>query len=221
MPHLVTSVAIALSGLWLALAWPGAAEAACAPTKAAPKVTFKSVFPHQPVFYDSYTRAEIARFATIKLPLGKAFAGLTRGSYTHRMSAKGQYGRADNGYCVYLTEIDFTFEFKDLFIFVAKEYPRGSCRYNTTLAHEMQHVNLYKASFTRHAPALKATLEAAARSLPPLWVPSQQDGIRKAMERLEAILKPQVTAFWEEATRNNAAIDTEQSYRILDQQCPN
>lgn len=221
MPHLVIRLAFVLSCFWLALARIGTAEAACAPATADPKVTFKSIFPHQPVFYDSYTRAEIAKFSTIKLPLGKAFAGLTRGSYTHQMSAKGRYGRSNNGFCVYLTEVDFTFEFKDLFIFVAKEYPRGSCRYNTTLAHEMQHVNLYKASFTRHAPALKATLESAAKSLPPLWVPNQQDGLKKSMEKLDAMLKPHITAFWEEARRNNAAIDTEQSYRILDQQCPN
>jgi hypothetical protein len=217
MPLLVGLLPGVLFGL---LASPLTAEANCPAIDVRPAVRFKSVFPRQPVFYDAYSAKQIAGFSGKKLPIGWIQDGLTRGSYGHQLSVKGQYRKSGNGICAYLTEVDFTFEFKDLTIFVAKEYPRGSCRYNLVLNHEMQHVNLYKRSFDTHSSALKVTLEGAVRNMGGVWMPNQDGAMERIARTLMATLKPNLTAFQEQAHRDNAAIDTEQNYRFMSQQCP-
>ncbi|MEO5335863.1 MAG: hypothetical protein H7841_03070 [Magnetospirillum sp. WYHS-4] len=206
--------------LLAAILAPVTAQAACGPAAAPPTVAFKSSFPAQPVFYDAYSRADLARFTTRKATPGRVINGLTKGSYAYKVTGEALVRPDGNGFCAYLSKVDVTLEFKDLTIFVAKENPRNGCEYKVTLTHEMQHVQLYRQSFDKHAPLAKALAEQLARSQAPVWMTERNAASQATIKQLSASLAQRFKAMQEDADRSNGAIDTEQSYRYLDSLCP-
>ncbi|MCA9642919.1 MAG: hypothetical protein KC492_19615 [Myxococcales bacterium] len=72
-------------------------------------------------------------------------------------------GKTVKQYYVESAKIHLTYS--KMKIFIAKEYPPGSCEYNETLAHEQQHVNDYNASLSEIAQQGHAVLRATTQGL--------------------------------------------------------
>lgn len=191
----------------------------CAPHKGNITVNFTTKFPREPIFYEGYPRSEVQRRSSMSLLAGQTLEGLTLGSYAYNMRVGVRLGQAAGGYCVYLDTVDITFEFKDLTVFVVKELPRGSCRYNVALTHEMEHVDLFRRSFNLHAPLMRTEVEARARSFPVLFTKDRDNAAALAQQELARTISARFAAFQAEARRTNAAIDTPENYRALSLKC--
>gem|GEM_PF-5649117 len=68
-------------------------------------------------------------------------------------------------------------------MYVAKEYPMGSCKYNVIFVHEKKHVDSYYEILDKHAKAMRAALENAD------WIPSKGNPLSIAPVEAESARK--------------------------------
>src|SRR4029079_10071228 len=100
------------------------------------------------------------------------------------IEAKTRFESHGNGDCVYLTTIDANFGFRAMDVYVASEYPPGTCEHDAVLDHEKQHVtiNLRNLKFT--APRVRAELERLLSLEEPVFA---VDGNAATKQRLPAL----------------------------------
>lgn len=127
--------------------------------------------------------------------------------------------RERSGYCVYLEEVEAQFGFDRFDVYVGREYPRGSCEFNTILDHENEHVAIYKDIIREYGGRMRTAIERELRNLGPVFAPSAQTGGQRAIAQLQERLQPAIDGFQAESRRRNGRIDTQANYGALQDLC--
>ncbi len=145
--------------------------------------------------------------------------GLTRGNAIVRFSfhAQSLVDRSGRWEC-FSPQLTLTYGFSPMTVFVASEFPEGSCAYKEIYAHELRHVKVYQAHLQDIEKSLLETLNRRFATGGP-W--------RGPVGRKEAELQQELDGRWvpyveREIARADAAqalIDTPQEYERVANAC--
>lgn len=212
--------------LLLALGMAGPAGAVSCPGEDAPvDLTFRSVFDRARLDHTRSAASINAMFEQSKrdatIPRSGGAVGLTTSQSEFRFSTRVQYyQRSDGRYCVYLRSVDAHLNQRNTVIYVARDFPRGSCNFDVVYEHEKQHMRIHYRTLQEYAPRVKRALQSLVQGLNPMvvrtvaearshhaWVIN--DGVKHLLEDME-----------EEKRRRNAALDTPENYARESAKCP-
>lgn len=152
---------------------------------------------------------------------GGSILGLTVSRYSLQMETHQQYGQADNGMsCMWIRRVDATLSVPDMTIFIAANYPKGTCQYNAVLEHEYEHVRLTRGLLPGAAKRLEGELRRQLSRINPIVSSSHNSGARVAQDAVQQGMAGFMRRLEVERDRSNAAIDTAHSYRQVAARCP-
>jgi hypothetical protein len=127
------------------------------------------------------------------------------------------------GYLAWVEDLRIDFSYRDVKVYVTREFPKGSCEYEATLWHEGEHVRVHREVHAKHQPLLEAAV-ASSKVIPlrsaPVTAASREEGKRIIGERISSVLDPVFQRFNEELTAEQAKLDTRESYEDLRRRCP-
>ena len=126
-----------------------------------------------------------------------------------------------NAHCVSVKQITVTLDYQPD-VYIAAEYRPGSCHYNVTMQHEVQHVNLELITLNEFLPRFQSNIQQALFSMPPPRpVPAQN--VPQVQQFIQARVSQAVQQVMEQMIRvrdsRQGGIDTPQEYARLQQQC--
>lgn len=125
--------------------------------------------------------------------------------------------------CFWVSEINVAFRYQFIDIYLASEYPEGSCEYQAMLDHENEHIRAELELLEKFAREARAALAAAA--LPtyarPWWNRSFPEAMEKAEAELAHILQPLFTRFKEARDAVADTLDTSERYKEVHRRCTN
>lgn len=152
-------------------------------------------------------------------------SGLMSGSIQvkHQVSFMHEtYDQLDQG-CIYLKSIDVKIHI-DPTIFIASEYPKGSCMHNAVLGHERKHVredqlivNKYSNIVGKALYSMVKSQEAAFGPYEKARMPFVQQNIQNS---LNTIVKKYNQKMNEERQQRQQAIDSLEEYESIGERCP-
>lgn len=124
-------------------------------------------------------------------------------------------------HCVSITQVVVTLDYQPD-VYVASEYRPGTCRFNTTIQHEVQHVNLDIITLNEFIPRFQAYIQRALATLPPMqpvpqkMIPQMQEFIGQQVE----VAAQQALAEMDQVRRGrHQRIDNAQEYDRLSRSC--
>jgi hypothetical protein len=124
--------------------------------------------------------------------------------------------------CIWVDKISITVEYAPV-IFIAQDYPSGTCRYGVTAQHELRHVNTDLITLREYLPKLKAAVQSMTRSLGVIG-PVNANDIEKTrslfMNVVRIELAKQADSMSSVRLMRQQQIDTRQEYLRLGMACP-
>ena len=147
--------------------------------------------------------------------------GLTEMRLSHRLSATFRIcsvvGRKNH--CVYLAKVSLEAGFPDTKLFIAREYPPGSCEYQAIYAHEAEHVGILNAHQKYYLPILRTDLQRFAQSIKPGSGHKAEREQKKIMRQLDQWVKRKIRRLENSLKSDHAAIDSEDNYAKIQANC--
>ena len=121
--------------------------------------------------------------------------------------------------CVYLESLRAEFGYRNMEVYLANEYPPGSCEYRAILDHENQHVSLSRAALADHAGRVRLALEDVLGSLRPLQTRDLRGATRALLNGVTQRMGPALAAFHKDIDVRNAVIDSPSNYKAIGTIC--
>jgi len=194
----------------------------CPPYTAAINVDFQTQAPT--TRYDNSLNVTGIRnlFQTRGMPVGGPHVQALGVTYVTPAFGLQAHTRATvdrKGACVYLESVQATFSLRDQHVYIASEYPTGSCEYNAIKDHEDQHVSINTRTLKEYAPRVRAELERLLAAEKPVFA-SRPDTVTKAkVQELSRRMNTILDAFQATMSQRNAVIDTPQNYKAISEIC--
>lgn len=228
MRFLSWSVGALVAVLGLPLLSPLAhADLACQP-KSAPKINVRTST--TPVAYDfSKYEKDLNGFSVDTInPYGEGVStdvgGLMRGGITvsHTVKYETSTDRLTRQMCYYYSQIDIVIHINPT-VYVAREFPQGSCKHNAILQHENQHVIIDREVVNKYAQIIgqKVLADINRQSM---FGPIQASGhaametyIADHMKQLVSTYTDQMNA---ERRQRQQAHDSMAEYERVNNMCP-
>lgn len=153
--------------------------------------------------------------------IGHQQVGLTETHLVHRMTTTFTICSSINSreQCVYPTKVSLAAGYSDTKIYIAHEYPPGSCQYQAIYQHEAEHVRILNRHQERFLPILRADLRHLVRQTRPPSSRNPQRAQKRIMRRLERWMKKKFRRLEKSLDNAHAAIDTRQSYAKIQASC--
>ena len=150
---------------------------------------------------------------------GQQVLGLTRGNASARfsISVPTLLDPTQRWEC-FSPQITLTYGFSPLTVYVAREFPEGSCGHQEIQAHEMRHVKTYQAHLTAIEKELAATLNQRFATGAPWRGPAGESAARLQQELDERWL-PYVQREIRRVEEAQALIDTPEEYERITKAC--
>jgi hypothetical protein len=108
-------------------------------------------------------------------------------------------------------------------VWVANEFPLGTCMYQAVRDHEMKHVNADRTVTNQHLSRIRAALTEVAMGRG-FFGPLPPDQLKTAsaafVDQLSGVLQRESQAFYSDEIKAQQAIDTMQEYQRLSHLCP-
>lgn len=147
------------------------------------------------------------------VPSGWALQGLTFSNDKLEIAISGREQHFPNGsVCLWIDKVTATLGLPELQVYVASNYPEGSCEYRAILVHENRHVAINRETVQAHVPGIRQSLLDGIRASNPLFLSSQPD--RQLMaRRLQSFANVEFQVLRAELRQRNGAIDTPEAYR--------
>lgn len=123
--------------------------------------------------------------------------------------------------CMYYSNIDVSFHIYPT-IYIASEYPRGSCMHNAIRVHELQHVEIDRQIVNRYAQMVGTAIKAEInRQYVYGPVPSANRAVlqNQMKQRMEGILKKYSAAMDQERRQRQQALDSLSEYERVNHLC--
>lgn len=123
--------------------------------------------------------------------------------------------------CVWLSDVMIRIK-SDPTVYIASEYKPGSCRYRTTVEHEMKHVTVDTKILNEFAPHIEAAAKNAVADINVIG-PVKLNQIEKIKvdinKKIEEALKSPIETLHEQRRERQQAIDTREEYDRLSRLC--
>ena len=154
---------------------------------------------------------------------GHNVLGLMKPDIRLETHPKPQIAKVDGKYCMWVTGFDIVMRYHRVDIFVAREYPWGSCPYNAILMHEDEHVAVARKNLNKYAPRVEKAL--ASNLMPTGRNPALFDSLEQAgdyildlsTELLDPVYESMLTAL----QKAQKAVDSPESYARVRRRCKN
>lgn len=151
-------------------------------------------------------------------------SGLMSGSIqvNHQVSFMHEtYDQLDQG-CLYLKEVEVKVHI-DPTIFIAKEYPQGSCMHNAVLTHERKHVKEDQLIVNKYSNIIGKALAKLVDSQGPAFGPYEIARLPFVQQNIQNSLQKVVTKYNDmmnlERQRRQQAIDSLEEYESIGKRC--
>ncbi|KAA5607482.1 hypothetical protein F1188_01580 [Roseospira marina] len=152
--------------------------------------------------------------------LGTA-VGLTATRSEFRFNTRTQmYRHANGGYCVYLRSVEAHLNQIDTVVYVAREFPKNSCAYDVTYAHEKKHVGIYYFTHKEFAARIETALRRLVLDVNPRLASSREAARTVHATMIEQGLADLLADLDRERTERNAMLDSDESYAREQAKCP-
>lgn len=232
VPAILAGVGIAAAGALLGLGIGALVDTLAGGSAAARRnARVVKVSPDIPaVNYDhSLSGAGIRAKSTHPSPADRA--GLTRARLFGRLELAPAFNagqRRDGKFAYWIHELEFKFGFRDITVWLANEYPVGSCEYTATLDHENEHVAVNRQLIDEYTGKIRRAM-LDFTPLPtrqePLWVSSEAEG-DAAVEAIKVSVAQQAIGplyeeLRQELHRRNRELDTPEHYQPVYDRCTN
>lgn len=201
----------------LALALPGRAADPCAELPK-PSVTIKQL--ETPLALNTtYSYRSLTNLGSAQARPGQQVLGLTRGNATVRFTSNTPaiVDASQRWECA-SPQIVLTYGFSPMTVYVAREFPPGSCAHKEIHEHEMRHVQAYRTHQAELEKTLADTLNARFATGAPWRGPAGQSMARLQDELNERWL-PYVQRELRKVDTAQALIDTSEEYERVANAC--
>lgn len=202
----------------LALLFSGSLWADACDQLPKPSVTVKRL--EAPFTVDrQYGYRELTHLGSALAQPGQQVLGLTRGTATTQFSTSTQIhiDRSQRWECA-SPQIVVSFGFSPMTVYVAREFPEGSCAYNEIYQHELRHVKTYQAHLISIESELAATLSHRFATERPWRGPIGQARAQLAQELNERWL-PYIQREINRVDADQALVDTPEEYARVANSC--
>ena len=121
----------------------------------------------------------------------------------------------------WVDQIHFTISSPSIIVYIASEYPVGSCNYHVTMAHENTHVAEARELIAKYAEKIESALKTSAvpsRSNP-LSVTSVAEGEEKTKALIKAIIYPLIDDLKKTMKDKFDRMDSPSEYQRVSDRC--
>jgi hypothetical protein len=151
--------------------------------------------------------------------------GLMKGGITMRSSIQvaGLTYPQSRVTCQWIDKMDITIAI-DPTIYIASEYPKGSCKHRAILEHEMKHVFVDRSVVKKYAPKIKQHMQNAVMKVGivgPKPERRKAEFHKKITDYMEAQLKAITDKMYAERRSLQAQVDTKEEYDRVSSLCRN
>lgn len=124
-------------------------------------------------------------------------------------------------FCFWLTGFDVKLRYRRVDVFVAREYPRGSCPYNAILEHEREHVRVAKQNLQEFAPRIRRALTSLLipTGKEPVMVASAKHAQIEVKSISDELLQPIYKDMMASLKLAQKKVDTPMSYARVRSKC--
>ncbi|SDE86547.1 hypothetical protein [Rhodospira trueperi] len=155
------------------------------------------------------------------MPVGGGAVGLTVTNAAFGFRTRIElFHRRDGMVCVYLRSVEAHMNQVDTVVYVAREYPKGSCNYDNIYEHEKMHVGVYYFTQRDYAPRVRERLQRLVRGINPQVVRTEAAAREVHTEILNRGVADLLADMEAERKRRNSALDTPENYRREQAKCP-
>lgn len=211
---------ILLCGIAVAFLFGLARPCVAAQCVVSPPVVRINVFLPDPVLDNSEPQAAIQRRAP------QSHSGHTVGLYVgalkHRIETESHFVGNPRQVCVNVAAVTVNLGVADRRIYLAREWPPGSCPYSAILGHERKHQAADDTALRQAAWAIRDAIIKKVAAVGPLAVPrpQQEAAAQRLSDAVGATFQAQVTRLGEEERRLQRAVDAGFEYARLTASCP-
>ncbi len=208
--------------LLLIVATPAlAASRGCAPYGSAIQLDFQTLRPDVRTSMNLNTTGirDLVRGKSTGLDSHSEPLGVTLTTPTFAVDARTRIETLGGVSCVYLESLRAEFGYRSMEIYVANEYPTGSCEYRAILDHENQHVNLSRATLGDHAGRLRLEIERVLGTLRPVQTRDYRGATKALLDDVTRRVQPALNAFYRDVDARNAVIDSPSNYKAIGTIC--
>lgn len=183
-----------------------------------PSITLKRL-EEKLTFNHSYSYQSLTNIGLAGPAAGKWILGLTRGSASASFSLAAPSVIDPTGRWECLSpQISISYGFSPVTVYVAKEFPPGSCAHKEILEHEMRHAKTYQDHIAQMEKALQTTLTARFASDTPWRGPAGQIA-GKINQEMEERWLPFIQRSIKEVDEAQKRIDTDEEYERISNAC--
>lgn len=217
---MVTAVALAWAAALAVPAGPARAQA-CPADDRTPSVAVQTRIAETEYRYDR-DRNQLTAMST--QPGTSKHGRVTLGLTVPKIGTKWQIGWSTLSrgptHCAYITKANVSLSIDSMTVYVARNYPQGSCEFGAVLVHENEHVRLYRSIMQANAPKLEDLLRQELSRMGPTLIRGS-DSRPPSTERLNRVVETFVNRMYQEFERANGAIDTPENYERTHRRCQN
>lgn len=181
----------------------------------------------QPRYHYNRSSAELSGYhidTTFARAAGETYTvgGLTQGKLTISRNMEFALQRLPGGNaCLTVTRVQITVDYTPD-VFIAREYRPGTCRYNVTMEHEVQHVNIDIYTLNEFIPRIKYNVQQIVNGMPPQGPIAERDIDRVKQRMADTAAQGAHTAIGAMDQARHARhqrIDTREEYIRLSRAC--
>ena len=217
-------VASAGIGLTAGLAAPAEALAAarCPAAEALPPVSLET-HPGKVIYNTLKNRRQLQRLqgqTGASSRRGWRPIGLTLTELEFRMNISvNTMARKGRGHCATVAGVKSSLGYDKITIYIAKRYPKGSCQYLSVLAHENEHLAIFRDTLAVYGPRVERRLTAAASAMKPVLAPTPARAAAKIQKALQREMEPLFKEMNRRLDTENDRIDTPLKYHGEQARC--
>ena len=183
-----------------------------------PSVTIKHL-EEEISFNTRYGYRQLTSMSGQKLRPGSRVLGLTRTNGVAQFSLNmPAIQDASERYECASPQITLTIGFKQMTVYIGKEFPVGSCAYEEILEHEMRHVKTYQAHIVKIEQAVREDISRRFVT-DSVWRGLAGVGFARVQKELEERWLPYVNREMQKVEMAQALIDTPEEYARLSEAC--
>jgi len=199
---------------------PGATAAECeAPDDASSFVVNVHIDPGKPNISNKLSKAQLS--GALSHGRRRQILGVMQGDVDLRWRINYKIEEFRDGICFWVASADIELAYRQLDVYIAREYEPGSCQYEAILDHENEHVQVARSIMSPYAQQIRASLTTL--SIPTRDLPSVADTAEQAHAQVNAVFRQQLMPVREQMYQvvraRQADVDTRENYGRTFRQC--
>ncbi len=120
--------------------------------------------------------------------------------------------QSDGSYCARVQKIDARIGYKDIKVYIAKEFAEGSCDFKHIMEHEQKHVAVNRQVLQEYATLIHDKIAAYLKIYGMFIVPNPDYAEKILREKVSAILNEMTQKMVEENRRRQKQVDNPEEY---------